>query len=174
MKRVIKTPGHRYYEETYPHGLWDGLHESDQATYEVKAARLEIPPIEEDVPDPPKTDAELLWQAIGGTWFEHHESKIKEDAGAVAAEFLRLRAERDGEPLEVKTSLLDQWMDEYEEMPCGSRWAFIAAKINAHRGVRPFPKVTAKMLSDAYRAGDSWRESADHINAALAKAKDGE
>lgn len=123
MKKITKTPGQRYFEEGYPQARWDKLNSSDRETFEVKANRLGIQPIEEDVPDPPKTDEELWEQA-------YQEAKRVHALAAPGWQYVlpiyvkRLR-ERDGEPPKVTAELLRK-----AHTP-GASWQEYADSINA-------------------------------------------
>lgn len=159
MKTIVKTPGQRYFEETYPNARWDSLNDSDHETYEVKASRLGIQPLEQDVP---KTDGELLYTAYrkNGSWDN------------IAAEFLLLLRERDGEPLEVTPERLDSFFRFADGGNESLRFKDVCRQINAYRGVRaekPLPKVTTEMVAKS-REIYSDKTAADYINAKLAEA----
>ena len=117
----------------------------DEQIKSIKAMAAELPlkDIEEDVP---LTDGELLKEAFEST---------PDDASSdgfwlkVAAEFLRLRRERDGEPLDVTA----EWIDRRWRMNADNCLESLARDINAHRGVRPVPKLTAEMLD---RMAQQW------------------
>lgn len=166
MKR-IKTPFDQLREVMETHWTQPIAGKSafsDEQLDSIKAMAAELPlkNIEEDVPDPPKTDGELLEKAYLTTrgW------------DAYAAEFLRLRRERDGEPLEVTTKWL---IGAYHDAAgCGGtmteKWGRVADRINAHRGVGPLPKVTAEMVRAAVFEYFDDAKIAEILNAELAKA----
>ena len=182
-KRVVKTPGQRLHQHAYDRGKvltkWNDLTFLSKQDYESDAADLGIQPLTEEVPDPPKTDGELMLQATdncSGHVF------LTSEADDIAAEFLRLRAERDAaksEPLEVTRSQIEDWESDYmiKEPKTEPRESYLAKQINAHRGVRPVPKVTAKMCREAVHV--CWKnipdyspsDMADYLNDKLAEGK---
>lgn len=117
------------------------------------AEELDIQPEVKEVPDKP-TDGELLAKAKGLVWDALNES-TKSSLETEAAEFLRLRADRDGEPLEVTSDWLLQCgrhLDERGVFDSAERTRQYADRINAHRGVRPekpLPKVTPEIVGKA-------------------------
>lgn len=133
MKRVVKTPGQRYFEENWkgPAYNWNNMPEARKRVNEQAAARLGIQPITEDVPKP-KTDRDK------------------------------------GEPLEVTADMLDAWHNEMESCSYGEYRENFAAKINAHRGVRPVPQVTVEMIITAYKIPCPM-DAAIYINRQLAE-----
>jgi len=109
------------------------------------AAELPLKDIEEDVP---LTDAEILEQALTHVGcFIGNTDRLQR----CSEELNRLRAERDGEPLEVTEKLWEDWW--YESRGKANMTAAMIARINAHRGVRPVPKLTAEMLD---RMAQQW------------------
>lgn len=177
-KRVVKTPGQRLHHHAYARGKvitkWSDLTYLSKQDYESDAADLGIQPLTEDVPEPQKTDGELLYEAAK----PHTICGVLGAADKVAAEFLRLRAERDGEPLEVTKEIIADWYMEWragQDTPRQSEWfvfltAKITAKITAHRGVRSVPQVTEEDIRELYTfSGSGFRGMAAELNAKLAK-----
>lgn len=188
-KRVVKTPGERLCE--YRVGMgdtkteWRDCFPLSRESYEIEAKDLGIQPIEEDVPEPPKTDGELFEQAMLASRVDCGKA-ITHDWNKSAAEFLRLRAERDGdkgEPLEVTEKLWEDWW--YESRGKANMTAAMIARINAHRGVRPLPQIPQVTESVWLDALIAWQQAkgfpvgnvraVNILNAELAKAagKDG-
>lgn len=174
MRKFVKTSGQVDYE-TYCNAanvspVWDNLAETSRKIWERHATSLPtpIPPLEQDVPE---TDGELMMQ-VAEKFRETVIFTSIADEDEFAAEFLRLRAERDGtkEPLEVTPEMVREWHINSTSAAGFVTWKDVAAKINAHRGVRPVPKVTAKMVREMLPIS-SYQDAADYLNAKLAEAK---
>ncbi len=180
-KRIVKTGTERLLASMRQH--WTQplagkcVFDAEQlASIETMAKELGIQPITEDVPEP-KTNGELLYEAAK----PHTICGVLGAADDVAAEFLRLLRERDGEPLDVTKEIIADWYMEWradQDTPRQSEWfVFLTAKINAHRGVRPVPQVTAEMCREAVHV--CWKnipdyspsDMADYLNDKLAEGK---
>jgi len=142
VKKVIKTPGQVAFEslceETGSRTSW--AENTSQDGWEKFAQKYNIPPLEQDVPE---TNGELLAKVRGVVW------ALLDEATRLALEYqatelLQAAKKRDGEPLEVTAVDLDRWDTEitatYSRCKYAARGEYtakLAAKINAHRGVRP-------------------------------------
>ena len=189
-KRVVKTPFDQLREVMERHwcqplGGKSTFDAEQLASIKAMAAELPLSDIEEDVPEPPKTDGELFEQAMLASRVDCGKA-ITHDWNKSAAEFLRLRAERDGdkgEPLEVTEKLWEDWW--YESRGKANMTAAMIARINAHRGVRPLPQIPQVTESVWLDALIAWQQAkgfpvgnvraVNILNAELAKAagKDG-
>ena len=171
---TVKTPGQRLCEYCGD-VAWISLSESERLSFEDDANKLDIQPITEEVPDKP-TDGELWVSA-------DNDYALPENK---AAKFLKLRAERDGEPVKDEPlEVTEDWLRKTWWSPIDATLGDLAKAINAHRGVRELPKVTAEVWRAAdelwfAQVGKSFQErdiiAADYLNAELAKAaerKDG-
>ncbi len=163
---ILKTAGQRLRESMVK---WSPDSVNQHGDFEGAAKELGIQPLTKEVPDVP-TDGELLIRATdncSGHVF------LTSEGDDIAAEFLRLLRERDGdkEPLEVTADDINLWCTTIRRGLHNDAFRQALAKaINAHRGVRPVPKVTAEMCKEACERGGSWNNSADYLNAKLAEA----